>query len=96
VTGLFVLENILLALIFTLAGVALALLVVLLLRTAVSLPAGGNLGLFLNRGHLSLVPRVTDIVLILAVISAFTALFTFFPARRGGRIRPVEALTKVF
>jgi putative ABC transport system permease protein len=96
VTGLFVLENILLALIFTLAGVALALLVVLLLRTAVPLPAGGNLGLFLNRGRLSLVPRVTDIVLILAVISAFTALFTFFPARRGGRIRPVEALTKVF
>jgi ABC-type lipoprotein release transport system permease subunit len=96
VTGLFVLENILLALIFTLAGVALALLVVLLLRTVVPLPAGGNLGLFLNRGRLSLVPRASDILLILAVITGFTALFSFFPARRGGRIRPVEALTKVF
>jgi putative ABC transport system permease protein len=96
VTGLFVLENILLALIFTLAGVALALLVVLLLRTAVPLPAAGNLGLFLNRRRLSLVPRATDIMLILAVITGFTALFSFFPARRGGRIRPVEALTKVF
>jgi putative ABC transport system permease protein len=96
VTGLFVLENILLALIFTLAGVVLALLVVLLLRTAVPLPAGGNLGLFLNRGRLSLVPRALDILLIFAVITGFTALFSFFPARRGGRIRPVEALTKVF
>lgn len=96
VTGLFVLENILLALIFTLAGVVVALLVVLVLRTAVPLPASGNLGLFLNRGRLSLVPRALDILLIFAVITGFTALFSFFPARRGGRIRPVEALTKVF
>jgi putative ABC transport system permease protein len=96
VTGLFVLENILMALIFTLAGVAVALVVVLVMRTAVPLPATGNLGLFLNRGRLSLVPRFADLLLILAVTTGFTALFSYFPARRGGRIRPVEALTKVF
>ena len=96
VTGLFVLENVLLALVFTLAGAALALIVVGLLRTLVPFPSGGNLGLFLNRGRLFLVPRPGDIALIVAVITGFTALFSFFPARRGGRIRPVEALTKVF
>jgi ABC-type lipoprotein release transport system permease subunit len=96
VTGLFVLENVLLALIFTLAGVVLALLTVLVVRTAVPLPASGNLGLFLNRERLALAPRIGDILLILAVTTGFTALFSFFPARRGGRIRPVEALTRVF
>jgi putative ABC transport system permease protein len=96
VTGLFVLENVLLALIFTAAGAALALLVALVVRTAVPLPATGNLGLFLNRGRLALVPRITDILAILAVITGFAGLFSFFPARRGGRIRPVEALTRVF
>ncbi len=96
VTGLFVLENVLLASIFTLAGVALALLVVLVARTAVPLPAAGNLGLFLKGGRLALAPRLRDVLAVLAVTTGFTALFSFFPARRGGRIRPVEALTRVF
>jgi len=96
IAGLFVLENVLLALLFTLAGAALALVVVGLLGALVPFPATGNLGLFLNRGHLSLVPRFADIALIVAVITTFTALFSFLPARRGGRIRPVEALTKIF
>jgi ABC-type lipoprotein release transport system permease subunit len=52
--------------------------------------------LFLNRERLALAPRIGDILLILAVTTGFTALFSFFPARRGGRIRPVEALTRVF
>ena len=96
VTGLFVLENVLMALLFTLGGAVLALLAVLVVRTAVPLPPAGNLGLFLNRGRLALVPRFVDLLLILAVTTGFTALFSFFPARRGGRIRPVEALTRVF
>jgi putative ABC transport system permease protein len=96
VTGLFVLENVLLALIFTAAGAALALIVVLAVRTLVPFPTGGNLGLFLNRGRLALVPRPADILAVLAVITGLAGLFSFFPARRGGRIRPVDALTRVF
>jgi len=42
------------------------------------------------------VPRIFDIAVIVAVITGFSALFSFFPARYGGRIRPVEALTRVF
>jgi ABC-type lipoprotein release transport system permease subunit len=95
VTALFMFENTLLAVIFTLAGIALALLIVLVF-TLVPLPLGGTFALFLDRGHLVLVPRLVDIVVITAVIAAFSALFSFFPARYGGRIRPVEALTRIY
>jgi ABC-type lipoprotein release transport system permease subunit len=89
------LENTLLALVFAAAGIALALLAALAL-SLVPLPSGGNLALFLNRGRLVLAPRAADIAAIVAVIAVFSALFSFFPARYGGRIRPVEALTRVF
>jgi ABC-type lipoprotein release transport system permease subunit len=96
VTSLFVLESTILALVFCLLGVALALLVIGVLAFAISLPVGGAFTLFLNRGHLVLVPRVADVAVIVAVITAFSALFSFFPARYGGRIRPVDALTRVY
>jgi ABC-type lipoprotein release transport system permease subunit len=96
VTALFMFEAVLLALIFSVIGTALALGVIALLRYAIVLPLSGNAALFLNRGHLMLVPRLGDIVLIVALIGTFSALFSYFPARRGGRIRPVEALTRVF
>ena len=95
IISLFMFENTLLAIVFALAGVALALLVTLLL-SFIGLPSGGNFALFLNRGHLILVPRLEDIAVIVAVIAAFSALFSFFPARYGGKIRPVDALTRVF
>ena len=96
VTGLFMLESILLALIFSLIGTGAALAAAALLRFVIVLPLSGNAALFLNQGHLMLVPRVTDILMIIAIITGFSALFSYFPARRGGKIRPVEALTKVF
>ena len=67
-----------------------------LFRYLLVLPLSGNAALFLNKGHLMLVPRLVDIAAIIALIGAFSALFSFFPARKAGRIRPVEALTKVF
>jgi ABC-type lipoprotein release transport system permease subunit len=96
VTGLFVLESVLLALIFSLIGTGTALAAAALLRFVIVLPLSGNAALFLNQGHLVLIPRLTDILMIVAVIVGFSALFSYFPARRGGKIRPVEALTKVF
>jgi putative ABC transport system permease protein len=96
ITSLFVLENVFLTLLFSLAGVAAALIVVGIFTFAVRLPLGGAVALFLDAGRLVLVPRVADIAVIVAVITAFSALFSFFPARYGGRIRPVDALTRVF
>jgi ABC-type lipoprotein release transport system permease subunit len=96
VTGLFMLESIFLALIFSLIGTAVALGVVVLFRFVIELPLSGNAALFLSQGHLVLIPRATDILMIVSIITGFSALFSYFPARRGGKIRPVEALTKVF
>ena len=96
ITSLFVLENVFLTLLFSLIGVAAALIVVGVMTFVVRLPFGGAVALFLDNGHLVLVPRVVDIAAIVGVIVAFSALFSFFPARYGGRIRPVEALTRVF
>jgi ABC-type antimicrobial peptide transport system permease subunit len=96
ITGLFVLENVFLALLFSLIGVAAALLVVAVMTFGVRLPLGGAAALFLDAGRLVLVPRPADLAAIVAVITVFAAIFSFFPARYGGRIRPVDALTRVF
>ncbi len=96
ITSLFVIENVFLTLLFSLIGVAAALVVVGIFSFLVRLPFGGAVALFLDNGHLVLVPRFSDIAVIVAVITGFSALFSFFPARYGGRIRPVEALTRVF
>ncbi len=96
ITALFVLENSLLALLFSLLGTAAALVVTAVVAGLVRLPYEGAVALFLDRGRLVLVPRVVDIAATVVLVTVFSAFFSFFPARRGGRIRPVEALTRVF
>jgi ABC-type lipoprotein release transport system permease subunit len=89
-------ENTLLALLFSAIGVVAALAVSAVFIYLVRLPFGGAVALFLDNQHLVLVPRVSDIAAIVVLITAFAALFSFFPARHGGKIRPVDALTRVF
>jgi len=96
VTGLFVLESVALAILFSIAGSVLGALVSVLVRATLSIPAGGNLAIVLSSGHLALEPRLGDMAAVVAVIAVFAALFSYFPARRGGRIRPVEALSSTF
>ena len=96
ITSLFMIENVVLALLFSLIGVAAALVVAGVLVTFVPLPAAGTIALFLDKGHVVLIPRVRDVAGIVLLIAAFSAVFSFFPARRGGKIRPVDALTRIF
>ena len=96
VTSLFVIESVALAIMFSGAGAILAALTALIIRWGPSFPPGGNLGLFLDRGHLVLIPDPLSMIGVVAVISVFAAFFSFFPARRGGSIPPVEALTRTF
>jgi putative ABC transport system permease protein len=96
VTSLFVFESVSLAVIFSAIGALLAAIVALAVRYVITFPAGGNLALFLDGGHLVLVPRAFAMLGVVAVISAFAAFFSYFPARAGGSIPPVEALTKTF
>ena len=96
ITSLFMIENVLLALLFSLAGAAVALLVAAIIVTLVPVPPTGAMALFLDGGHLVLIPRLQDVAGVVLLIAAFSALFSFFPARHGGRIKPVDALTRIF
>ena len=96
VTFLFMVENVLLAGLFLMMGVVVSLSLISVFNTLVSFPMNSAFSLFLRGGHLVLVPRLVDILAIGIVILGLSALFSYFPARKGGRIRPVEALTRVF
>ena len=96
VTGLFVLESSALAAMFSAAGAVLGAVACVLVRAALPIAPGGNLAILLSSGHLALEPRLGDMAAVVLVIAAFAAAFSYFPARRGGRIRPVEALTSTF
>jgi len=43
-----------------------------------------------------LLPQIVGVLGVILVISAFAAVFSFFPARKGGAIPPVQALTNTF
>jgi ABC-type lipoprotein release transport system permease subunit len=94
VTTLFVTESVLLAIMFSVAGAGLAVVVSIIMRYGPTFPPGGNLGIFLDRGRLALSPGFDAMVGVVAVIALFAAFFSFFPERRGGAVPPVEALTK--
>lgn len=96
ITSLFVLESAFLAALFSLVGAGIGALASLLVRAAISFPAGGNLAILLDSGHLALEPRLGDMGLIILGITLFAAFFSWLPARRGGRISPVQALTSTF
>ncbi|MEI6874497.1 MAG: FtsX-like permease family protein [Spirochaetota bacterium] len=96
VTALFVLESGVLAAMFSLGGSVIGALLSLLVRATISFPPGGNLAILLSSGHLALEPRLGDMALVILTITLFAAVFSWLPARRGGRISPVDALTKTF
>ena len=90
---LFITENVFLSLLFTLTGFCAALFVMFLFMTVIPLPAEGTMGLFVNRGRIVLQPTFPAASFIAVTLVAFTMLFSFFPARRGGKIPPVVALS---
>ena len=96
VTALFVAESVALALVFSGGGALLGAAAAGAVRGLLRFPPGGNLGIFLEGGRLALLPKPLDMAAIVLAVSLFAALFSYFPARRGGRIRPVEALTRTF
>ena len=91
---LFVFENLFLCLLFVGAGLCSGLVAMGLCGAFLTLPADGTLGLLLNKGHFVFSPTAGAMLFILAILLFFTALFSYFPARYGGRIPAVDALNK--
>lgn len=96
VGALFVLESVSLAAVFSSIGVSFATGLSYLLRLGPTFPAGGDLGLVLSRGRLALEPSLLIGLGVIATISGFAALFSWFPARKGASIPPVKALASTF
>jgi len=89
-------ENVFLSLAFVTAGLVTGLAVVFGVSTFLTLPPAGMLSLFLERGHLVLVPTASSLTTILVAILVFTAFFSFFPARHGGKVKAAVALGTVY
>jgi putative ABC transport system permease protein len=96
VSALFVMESTALAVMFSGLGAALGALAAVAIRNGPVFPPGGNLGIFLDAGRLVLIPSASSMILVVAAVSSFAAFFSYFPARRGGAVPPVVALTKTF
>jgi putative ABC transport system permease protein len=92
ILALFVFENIFLSLVFIGAGVAAGLVVMWGFSAFVTLPGDGVLGLFLDKGRFVLEPTVSAVFFIFIALASLTALFSYFPARYGGRVPAAVAL----
>lgn len=89
-------ENVFLSLVFVSIGLLTGLTLVFVISNWVTLPPAGILSLFLDGGHLVLVPTVGSLATILLSTLLFTAFFSFFPARHGGKVKAAVALGTVY
>jgi ABC-type lipoprotein release transport system permease subunit len=94
IIALFMFEHVFLSAVFVAAGIIGGLVIVAIFSNAVVLPSSGVFGLFVNKGHLVLKPTFMATIIIVLALPFFTALFSYFPARRGGRVSAVEALNE--
>jgi putative ABC transport system permease protein len=92
ILALFIFENIFLSLVFIGAGIAAGLVVMWGFSAFVTLPGDGVLGLFLDKGRFVLEPTVSAVFFIFIALASLTALFSYFPARYGGRVPAAVAL----
>jgi putative ABC transport system permease protein len=92
IVAMLVAENVFLSLVFVAAGLVTGLALVFVVSHGLTLPPAGMLSLFLDGGHLVLVPTMASLLTILVATSVFTGLFSYFPARRGGQVNPAVAL----
>jgi len=95
VTGLFILENVMISIVFSVAGV-FAAMVLMFLAGFLTFPRTSSLAVILSGGHIVFSPGFFDILMVVFAITLFTAVFSYLPARRGGKIKPVDALSSTF
>ena len=92
IIALFLFEYLLLSVVFVSLGIVSGFITAVVFSNLVAMPSEGVFGLLVNNGRLVLKPTVASTALIAVALPVFTALFSYFPARRGGRVSAVDAL----
>lgn len=92
VQWMFITEVTLLTLFACLAGIAVAFILMGILRTIPINAGGSEMGFFLMNNHLYFVTRLRELVRNLVLILGIAFLTAYFPSRKAARLSVVEAL----
>ncbi|MFN3411950.1 MAG: ABC transporter permease [Exilispira sp.] len=95
VVSLYIYENIFLAIIFTIAGILISLFLILLSGNFITFNPPIEISFLFDKGHLVLVPKISEILGILLVLAIFSAIFSYIPSRYAGKIKPIDALNAI-
>lgn len=96
VVKLFILENVILGVIFTIIGYIVGTLLIFIFSNFVDLSKVNGLQLFLKGGHLFFLINIFQLSLLLIAIVFLTVIFAYIPSSYAGKIKPVEALRREF
>jgi len=95
VVGLYIYENIFLAMIFTILGILISLILIVLFGQVIKFNVPIDISFLFDKGHLVLIPKFLDMISILIVLTLFSAIFSYIPAKYAGKIKPIDALNAV-
>ncbi|MCX8058196.1 MAG: FtsX-like permease family protein [Spirochaetes bacterium] len=96
IVKLFILENVILGIIFTLIGYIVGGFLIFIFSYFIDLSSIRDLQLFLKGGHLFFLINLLQLIFLLLAIIFLTIIFAYIPSRYAGKIKPVEALRREF
>lgn len=95
VVSLYIYENIFLAILFSMAGIIISLILIFLFGNVISFNVPIDISFLFDKGHLVLIPKFVDIMQILLLLTIFSAIFSYIPSNYAGKIKPIDALNAV-
>lgn len=95
VVSLYIYENIFLAILFATIGIVISLFLIVLFGNFITFNVPVDISFLFDKGHLVLIPKISNIISILAVLTIFSAIFSYIPSKYAGKIKPIDALNAV-
>lgn len=95
VVALYIYENIFLALLFSIIGIIISLILIFLFSQVITFKVPIDISFLFDKGHLVLIPKFFDITQILILLIIFSAIFSYIPSNYAGKIKPIDALNAV-
>lgn len=92
---LYVYENIFLALLFSIIGIIVSLILIFIFGQVISFKVPIDISFLFDKGHLVLIPKIGDILTIILLLTIFSTIFSYLPSNYAGKIKPIDALNAV-